>query len=317
MGELLVENCEENGINLREMDERYSSWQQLAAAFGKSSILLLLQQMLDLYIHDYMVRNNMHTTAEIFAGEAKVIPKAVAINSPEGFLTEWWSLFWDVYCARAEVARAPEAAGASSSKDTQTTGNVPTDVNHTRPRPDFIHMLHNVCPAMQRPDILNLLQGDGPTTTIGLDMINLLHMVSPEMNQNDHVLQRVSPEINQSAFGHFPISPGFNVNSGQSRSNFISGTTSQQERLKLHVHGLEVDEAGTIDKKSKRTEITQGTLEAKEPKTKPSNIGFSTALKIRSVCLCNQDATKTYILGLEQANTRPKLFLKNGSTQYV
>ncbi|KAL2474057.1 Transcriptional corepressor LEUNIG [Forsythia ovata] len=58
----------------------------------------------------------MHTTAEIFAKEAEVNPKAVANNLPEEFLTDWWSLFWDVYCARGEDARRPDAPEASSSK---------------------------------------------------------------------------------------------------------------------------------------------------------------------------------------------------------
>ncbi|KAL2474032.1 transcriptional corepressor LEUNIG-like [Forsythia ovata] len=89
-----------------------------------------------------MVRNNMHTTAEIFAKEAEVNPKAVANNLPEEFLTDWWSLFWDVYCARGEDARRPEAPEASSSKDTQTTENVPTNINPTTPRPDFSQMMH-------------------------------------------------------------------------------------------------------------------------------------------------------------------------------
>ncbi|KZV57904.1 hypothetical protein F511_12510 [Dorcoceras hygrometricum] len=33
------------------------------------------QKMLDKYIHDYMIRKNMHTTAEIFAKEAEIAPE--------------------------------------------------------------------------------------------------------------------------------------------------------------------------------------------------------------------------------------------------
>ncbi|XP_022845384.1 transcriptional corepressor LEUNIG_HOMOLOG-like isoform X2 [Olea europaea var. sylvestris] len=99
------------------------------------------QNTLDLYIHDYMVRNNMHTSADIFAREAEVIPNVHAINPRKELLTDWWSLFLDVYNARAEAARHSQTRGASSSKDTQTTVNVPWH-NPILTRPDFGHMQH-------------------------------------------------------------------------------------------------------------------------------------------------------------------------------
>ncbi|CAI9772750.1 unnamed protein product [Fraxinus pennsylvanica] len=94
------------------------------------------QKMFDLYIHDYMVRNNMHTSADIFAREAEVIPNArviilndfiwffLAINPRKELLTDWWSLFLDVYNARAGAgagaARHSQTPGASSSKQFAT-----------------------------------------------------------------------------------------------------------------------------------------------------------------------------------------------------
>ncbi|KAM7525084.1 hypothetical protein LguiA_014986 [Lonicera macranthoides] len=73
-------------------------------------------QMLDLYIHDYMVKNNMPQTAEIFAREANVSPQhRVAIDVPEGFLNEWWSIFWDMYSARARGNNTEGMAESSSA----------------------------------------------------------------------------------------------------------------------------------------------------------------------------------------------------------
>ncbi|XP_057544253.1 transcriptional corepressor LEUNIG-like isoform X2 [Amaranthus tricolor] len=49
------------------------------------------------YLHDYLVKNNMHRTAELFVKETNADVCPVAIDSPQGFLAEWWSIFHDVY----------------------------------------------------------------------------------------------------------------------------------------------------------------------------------------------------------------------------
>ncbi|KAK9936395.1 hypothetical protein M0R45_013239 [Rubus argutus] len=55
------------------------------------------EKMLDLYLHDYMVKKNMHSTAAIFRREAEFIDTA------QGFLNEWWTLFYDVYSSRTQL----------------------------------------------------------------------------------------------------------------------------------------------------------------------------------------------------------------------
>ncbi|KAB2082001.1 hypothetical protein ES319_A05G168900v1 [Gossypium barbadense] len=57
-------------------------------------------KMLDLYLHDYLVKKNMHETAALFREEAGVSNRPVVIDSPEGFLQEWWSLFYEIFAAR-------------------------------------------------------------------------------------------------------------------------------------------------------------------------------------------------------------------------
>ncbi|KAK1378731.1 hypothetical protein POM88_025475 [Heracleum sosnowskyi] len=54
------------------------------------------QKMLMLYIHDHMKKNNMHDAAKVFAQEANLELKPV-IDAPEGFLAEWWGVFWNIY----------------------------------------------------------------------------------------------------------------------------------------------------------------------------------------------------------------------------
>ncbi|KAL1099562.1 hypothetical protein V6Z11_D05G171500 [Gossypium hirsutum] len=57
-------------------------------------------KMLDLYLHDYLVKKNMHKTAALFREEAGISNRPVVIDSPEGFLPEWWSLFYEIFAAR-------------------------------------------------------------------------------------------------------------------------------------------------------------------------------------------------------------------------
>ncbi|KAM1792997.1 hypothetical protein ACFX12_036794 [Malus domestica] len=80
------------------------------------------EKMFNLYLHDYMVKKNMHETAAIFREEADVFNHPVVINSPGGFLHEWWSLFHDVYALRHLEAQEAEA-GPSATEAMQMREN--------------------------------------------------------------------------------------------------------------------------------------------------------------------------------------------------
>ncbi|KAI3456250.1 hypothetical protein Pfo_012913 [Paulownia fortunei] len=182
------------------------------------------QKMLDMYIHDYMIRKNMHTTAEIFAKEADVCPKSVVINPPEGFLSEWWSLFWDLYYAK--LSKHPQAAQVSSSKATQ---NAPQNVHPVLPVPDVNFMLQNICPAIQRPGLPNLLQTVSPTAMPRPDMGNLLH------NALSTMMPRT--EFSPNRFGSTPISD-INMRQEQTITNLMAARMREQERLRLPARDL-------------------------------------------------------------------------------
>ncbi|KAM3328875.1 hypothetical protein ACQJBY_026151 [Aegilops geniculata] len=55
---------------------------------------------LDVYIHDYLVKRNLQSTAKAFQAESNLSPDPVAIDAPGGFLFEWWSVFWDIFISR-------------------------------------------------------------------------------------------------------------------------------------------------------------------------------------------------------------------------
>ncbi|KAF3451460.1 hypothetical protein FNV43_RR07555 [Rhamnella rubrinervis] len=84
------------------------------------------QQMLELYLHDYMVKRKMYATAEIFKKEAKIPDRHAVINSPEGFLYEWWSVLHDV-CASRQPKHQEEREEAFLNKTMQMKENEQRD----------------------------------------------------------------------------------------------------------------------------------------------------------------------------------------------
>jgi len=67
-------------------------------------------KMLDVYIHDYLLKRNLLASAKTFMTEAKVSTEPVAIDAPGGFLFEWWSVFWDIFISRTNEKHSEKAA---------------------------------------------------------------------------------------------------------------------------------------------------------------------------------------------------------------
>jgi len=50
------------------------------------------------YLYDYLTKKGYTATATAFAQETKIKhDKPVPIDAPEGFLYEWWAVFWDIF----------------------------------------------------------------------------------------------------------------------------------------------------------------------------------------------------------------------------
>ncbi|KAK7347449.1 hypothetical protein VNO80_21979 [Phaseolus coccineus] len=71
---------------------------------------------LDLYIYDYLMKRQLHATARVFQAEGNVSTGPVVIEAPSGFLLEWWSVFWDIYIARANQKHTEAAASYSKNQ---------------------------------------------------------------------------------------------------------------------------------------------------------------------------------------------------------
>ncbi|XP_073300231.1 uncharacterized protein [Primulina huaijiensis] len=159
-----------------------------------------------------MIRNNLHTAAETFAKEADISPEPAAVNPPEGFLTEWWSLFWDVYSAK--LPKHPEAIKDSLDKN----------FSSVLQRPDINCMPPSVCPSLPMPRLSDFLQNVYSTIIPRSDMGNMLQSALPTMISR--------PELNSNGLGPPPMLDT-TIGQRQPVTNWISENMSEQERLIL------------------------------------------------------------------------------------
>lgn len=73
-------------------------------------------KMLDVYIHDYLLKRKLYASAKAFMAEGNVASDPVAIDAPGGFLFEWWSVFWDIFIARTNEKHSEAAAAYIESQ---------------------------------------------------------------------------------------------------------------------------------------------------------------------------------------------------------
>ncbi|XP_073148375.1 uncharacterized protein [Henckelia pumila] len=206
------------------------------------------QKMLDKYIHDYMIKNNMHDAAVIFAEEANICLRPVAINSEEGFLAEWWSLFWDVYSDI--LSKHPTTIEGYASKN---AGNWSQNILPEMARPDMNYMSQNISAAMgmlglpnqsqtvhltamPSPDMVNLHQNTPPMTMPRPDIMDFLLSARPITMQ--------WPELNPYCLGspptlNFDIQKDFDIQNGDFLTNLIAANIHEQEQLMFPERGLD------------------------------------------------------------------------------
>ncbi|XP_070051670.1 transcriptional corepressor LEUNIG_HOMOLOG-like isoform X2 [Nicotiana tomentosiformis] len=79
-------------------------------------------QRLELAILDYMTKRGFRQTREVFATEILANPDPVVINSPEGFLQEWWNMFFEAFSSR--FPEAAVLAAESFDKVAQTVKSI-------------------------------------------------------------------------------------------------------------------------------------------------------------------------------------------------
>ncbi|XP_047981706.1 transcriptional corepressor LEUNIG_HOMOLOG-like [Salvia hispanica] len=184
------------------------------------------QKMLDLYIYDYLQRKKLHMTADILADEADIQPKSVVITPPEGFLSEWWSLFWDVF-----ISRVPQGDQASTSEtplnDVSVLPNAPGS-----PVPDVSYMMQNVSLTTPRSGLPNQTQAVNPPPMP--NMGSLLQNAFPSMMPN--------MDFTSNQFGQTPLSfPENTMRQEQIMADLVAQRAREQEHLRLPPRSLDTN----------------------------------------------------------------------------
>ncbi|XP_027338133.1 transcriptional corepressor LEUNIG-like [Abrus precatorius] len=114
-------------------------------------------KILQLYLHDYMIKKGMHSAAKIFKKEAHVPNNPVdmkfldsVIDSPDGFLHEWWSIFYDVFTSRqgedketgsGSSSKVPDASNDASPRIPQIPMNEPRSSKQFQVSSNFNNMM--------------------------------------------------------------------------------------------------------------------------------------------------------------------------------
>ena len=83
-----------------------------------------------------MLKRNFSESAAVFLQEASVPTDATPIDTSTGFLFEWWSIFWDVFSARASKQSTREASLYVERQQLRQQNRVPSQfasVTHTTP----------------------------------------------------------------------------------------------------------------------------------------------------------------------------------------
>nr|VDC88825.1 unnamed protein product [Brassica oleracea] len=91
--------------------ERWSMFLDIYNAKTKEKLLdSAVEYELNVYIYDYLVKKKLHYTAYSFMTEVKVSMDPVAIDTPGGYLSQWWSVFWAFFVASTNEKHSESAA---------------------------------------------------------------------------------------------------------------------------------------------------------------------------------------------------------------
>ncbi|XP_059593471.1 uncharacterized protein LOC104879535 isoform X1 [Vitis vinifera] len=84
-----------------------------------------VREMFEYYLYDYLVKNNMGETAEIFRREANLNfdpTRPPPVDAPDGFLHEWWVIFYDMFRSRKVVNEEPDEGSSVVTEEMMETG---------------------------------------------------------------------------------------------------------------------------------------------------------------------------------------------------
>ncbi|KAI7736235.1 hypothetical protein M8C21_022685 [Ambrosia artemisiifolia] len=72
---------------------------------------------LQVFMLDYIRKSGMNQTAEIFAREAGITDADCGLDVADGFLRDWWGVFWDHFTSKTHAAGSNAAEVIPESSD--------------------------------------------------------------------------------------------------------------------------------------------------------------------------------------------------------
>nr|CAG8436734.1 10142_t:CDS:2 [Entrophospora candida]CAG8458675.1 7423_t:CDS:2 [Entrophospora candida] len=170
------------------------------------------QRILFVYIYDFLKKNGATETAKVYLSEVDItkhykpvdgangssaadndsnsLPDVeLPVNAPEGFLYEWWNVFWDIYSAKVKQnGGTGEARSYIEQQMSVDTPNVNVDINNLSPQQ---RMKMNAANQTRRPF------GTPTNTRPSIALHPMQQTQGQNSQQGQNQAQQVSNVVNQ------------------------------------------------------------------------------------------------------------------------
>ncbi|CAJ0840489.1 13149_t:CDS:2, partial [Entrophospora sp. SA101] len=153
------------------------------------------QRILFVYIYDFLKKNGATETAKVYLSEVDItkhykpvdgangssaadndsnsLPDVeLPVNAPEGFLYEWWNVFWDIYSAKVKQNGGTGEARSYIEQQLRMR-------NNQRAR---LSSLHDGMAAYQQATVPNGVQMSVDTPNVNVDINNMSPQQRMKMN---------------------------------------------------------------------------------------------------------------------------------------
>ncbi|OUM68056.1 hypothetical protein PIROE2DRAFT_4339 [Piromyces sp. E2] len=96
----LQQQLQQQRLQQQQQQQQQLQQQQLMYNKIQNKRKIDREKMLDTYIYDYCIKRDYKQTAELLKQEAKISAEDIQQINSEGFLYEWWTVFWEIYSAK-------------------------------------------------------------------------------------------------------------------------------------------------------------------------------------------------------------------------
>jgi hypothetical protein len=218
------------------------------------------EKMLDTYIYDYCIKRDYKQTAELIKKEAKISTEDIKQINSEGFLYEWWTVFWEIYSAKEnnEEDTTPEALTYINIQNLKAKQNeLLRQMNSVNSQKGVnsnsltSQLLNPQLKQLQQMQLQHLQKGQSSTL--------------PQQSQNSQQLQA---SAQQSAVQQLQQQLQNKQNQGQTQSHSNSSSSILNSNQN---HSSTLNNSNSIIPLSANPNTTSGTVTSKNPQLSTSS----------------------------------------------